>query len=219
VEHPTRGISSPIGHPTVEELSAYHLDRLTTEDAARLEFHLDRCPSCAELLSELAEFEPTNDMAERVEGRAAADRVLAQVKAYKWRRRAALAASLLFLAFGTWFWTLRRLPTGPIPEFEVTPAVRDSAQEILLPTSARRFRLILLGSSRSDDGRWMLSALDSRAKEVARVEGLAPDRNGTLRAEFEARAFPTGSYRFRLVREGPDPSVAEDFYLRFRLTP
>lgn len=211
MKHSQGSPPSPFGHLTVDELAAYHEERLEPAAVERIELHLDHCESCAELLADFAEFGPTADPAERAEGRAAADRLLTRIRDDRWKRRAALAASLLIVAVGGLFWGTRR--AGPIPELEVTPGVRGSAAEIVLPASAQRFVLVILGVARDGREPWRLSAVDSHG-EVIRLRDLKPDTAGSLRVELAARPFPSGLYRFRIE---PDDAALTGEPLEFDL--
>lgn len=200
-------------HPTLEELAAYHGDRLGPDEELEVQEHLVRCRECARVVLELDEFAtPVAD---------------AQARWYTPRRAArallsfpsgwAVAAGLLvvLVAGGLLVHRQGRQPTLNVPVVALEPPTRGATvggQPLFLPPGTDRFVLVLVPSEPPDGGTLSLEISGPEGEEVWAGSGLEPSAGGAVTLDLPRALLPDGSYRLRLRSAGG--VLVEDFEVR-----
>jgi hypothetical protein len=208
-------------HPEVEDLVAYHEGRLPASLESQIGRHLDACPECSSLLSDLDSFGPTADSAEQQKGRRLAETIMSEARQARRRNLVRIAASLFIVLVGTWAWNSRR-PTTPsnAPPVDIVLGTRGQHREVIFSSTAQAFSLRLAGRAIEPGRRYDIVATDKNRQVAAKSIGLLSGSSGAVVVVLKAESFPGGTYRFIVKPNGfddPAPPYSEFTLLVRRL--
>jgi hypothetical protein len=207
----------PEEHPSVETLTAYHTNELSSEENARIQEHLAACRRCAEIVLELDAFlaEPAGgpevvDFEAAAEWRRLRERmtkeaetVYDQPRRVAWRRwTPALAAGLTLAVVGLYFLSQ---PDRPFTTLDPIGSVRGGPPAETVPLS---HDLVLRTESDRPYEEYRAEFLDpSTGQLVTEISGLKGNRLSEVLVRVPKSLEP-GEYEIRLFgipneREGP----------------
>lgn len=227
---PESGAGPPRGgHPTPEELLAFHFGALEAVDRDRVEDHLSRCRECAEVVLDFAAFpelapadEVTPELERRLEehrrglirqlrergpeGEADEGRVLPGP--WPRRLRTAWAVAAVFFAatvgLSLWIVGLGRAPSvgvGP-PKVASTSTERGPEDELEIPFEEPLFLVMTVNPKKLGFPEYRLDLLDEAGGRVYSEAGLQLGDQGSLAFVASRRWQPPGRYTFEIYGLG-----------------
>lgn len=228
----------PAGHPTPEELEAYHAKELSPEDEERICEHLVACRECADLVLDLqalsvaaskpdtgvADFEQAaawRDLREKLPFRP--ETVEEPVKAEPRRRRAASLwsvrgiAAVLAVAVASGVLMYRLWEPAEIQEVSLDSigstrsGEPDASETVRLPA-----RLFLKPHSDSTYSEYRAEILNRAGDEIEIVPGLRRDSHFDVPLDLEQGCLEPGDYVIRLLG-GRDGGQEEELIGEYRI--
>jgi hypothetical protein len=218
VENPRPRVSSAIsGHLQIDTAIDYYHGRLDTDSTETIQDHLALCPECAALLLDLESFSQAeaSPPADRTAARLLAQGITQQLRAERWRRATALAASLLVatvLPLGILSLRAGRSATvsarqGPppdanLPNVSLYPRSSHRGAESNRVDLAGSHQLIAIGLPTEEPPRapdFALKLIDSSGRELLMLRGLQPTATGTFNIGLPAVLLQPGRYLLRLA--------------------
>jgi Putative zinc-finger len=221
--------SAGSAHLPLDTLIDYYHGRLDPAAAETVQEHLALCPECAALVLDLESFAQaeTAPPEDRTAARLLAQGITQQLRADRWRRTAAVAASLLLatvLPLGLYSLRAGRgaaVPAtrGPTPEANL-PIVslyprssRRGAEvnRLDLPAGHRLVAVVLPTEEPPQAPDFALRVIGPSGREILLLRGLEPTSTGTFSVGLPASLLRPGRYQLWLtsVQRGRPITVEE----------